>query len=459
MTQPSIQNLLKDKKFCTTALSIGIPVIFANLITIGLNMMDTLMIGKLGLEELAGVGAANRIYSVFIIICFGFYSGSAVHLAQYWGIRDIPNMRRLVGVDLTFAIGFSLLVMVAGYLFAPSIIDLFLDEPQVIDYGVEYLRAVLLSYGLASISLVFSFLSRSIHRLLAPTLINGVAFVVNTVLNYCLIFGKLGFPELGVKGAAVATVIARAVELLAMLLYIYTAKEHPLAARLKEMFAWDKPFLKMTIRTTIPVVLSEGAWSSGQALYYIAYGNLGFAAQAVVQVSSVVSDLFQTIFFGVGNACAVMIGNELGRGKRDLAYTYSQLFLRITAILCIIMTVLLLLSRNVIINIYDYDPATNAVLRETLVVYALFNTPRMLTYTLLVGILRAGGDTSFSSTLDILGIWCIGVPLAFLSAKVWGLSLSWVIALSLSDEIIKTFICLWRMKSRKWMHVLTMVES
>ena len=244
-----------------------------------------------------------------------------------------------------------------------------------------------------------------------------------------------------------------------MLLYVYTAKGHPLAARLKEMFAWDKPFLKTTIRTTIPVVLSEGAWSSGQALYYIAYGNLGFAAQAVVQVGSVVSDLFQTTFFGVGNACAVMIGNELGRGKRDLAYTYSQLFLRITAILCVVLTLLLLFSRDLIINIYDYDAATNTILRETLVVYALFNTPRMLTYTLLVGILRAGGDTTFSSTLDILGIWCIGVPLAFLSAKVWGLSLSWVIALSLSDEIIKALICLWRMKSKKWMHVLTMVES
>ncbi len=455
MAQESFVDLLRDKQFRRTAFAIGLPVVIAHIFSIGLNMIDTLMIGKLGLAELAGVGAANRFYAVFSVICFGFYSGTSVHLAQFWGVRDIPNVRRILGVDLVFALLFSLLTMALSYFCTPSLLRLFNKDPQVVALGVDYLRIVQFSYILTAISFIITFQSRSIHRLAVATTVNAIALVINTALNYCLIYGRLGFPALGVKGAALATVFARLVEMVALLTYVYGSKDHPFAASLRELFDWNKPLLKGLIQKTIPVVCSEGAWSSGQAASFIAFGKLGYAAQAVVQVGSVVGDFFQAVFFGVGTSCAVMIGNELGRGNKGRAYSLSWAFLVICTALCVIMTLLFLASKNLVIQIYGYDPETSAVLNSTLVVYALFNTPRMLTYVLLLGVLRAGGDTTFSSALDILGVWGISVPLAFLGAIVWRLPLSLVIALSLSDEVVKAGICLWRMKTKRWMNVLT----
>lgn len=443
-----------DRNFYKTAAGIGVPIIFQQLIGICLNMIDTMMIGKLGVNELAAVGAANRVFFVFIIICFGFYSGCSVLLAQYYGAGDTLNIRRLLGIDYIFGTAFSLLVMTASLLLAPQIISLFADDRAVIGFGVQYLRIVQISYLFTAWAYVVTFNCRAIHRLVVPTIISSLALGVNTFLNYCLIYGNYGMPALGVEGAAIATVIARVAECVAVICYVYLAKGHPLAARLREMFSFSKAMLRRVLKTTYAVVISEGTWSIGNAVYYIAYGKTGPAALAVVQVASVVVDLFQAIFFGIGNASAVMIGNELGRHNKENAYDYGKHFLRITLYICIAMMAAFWFAKAPILRFYDFDTATSALLDHTLNVYILYLIPRMLTYTLFIGILRAGGDTRFCMLLDVGGIWCVGVPLAFLGALVFGWELPYVVALSLADEVVKLFLCLWRLKSKRWINVL-----
>ena len=307
---------------------------------------------------------------------------------------------------------------------------------------------------MTAFSFLMSFNSRAIHNLKVPTLASVLAITINTVLNYGLIFGNLHLPRLGVEGAAIATLTARFVEMLLILGYVYFSHDHPLAVDLATIRKLDIPLMKRVVKTALPVAMSESAWSIGTTVCFIAYGLLGTSAVAVVQVASVINDLFQCVFFGLGNACAVMIGNELGRNHTKLAYAYGKAFIVINIGFCLAMTAALLLFKGAIIDVYNYDRVTSSMLNLTLIAYALYTTPKMMSYVHICGILRSGGDTKFCMFCDLIGIWCVAIPMSFLAAVVWKLPLHWVVALSFSDELVKAMVTLWRFRSKKWIHVL-----
>ena len=302
-----MQNKHCDRNFYRTVLMIAIPIVIQNLISIGLNMADTIMIGKVGVDELAAVGTANRLYFIFSTLCFGIYSGAAVYVSQYWGVRDIKNIRRTFGIDILLGTGMSLFFTALALFFAPQILSLFTRDARVIELGGQYLKIVAISYFFTSMSFAINFNSRAIHQLKVPTIINMLALFINLGLNYVLIFGKFGMPKLGVRGAALATLIARVIEFALMVTFVYSNSEHPLAGKPKELFSFDKEMFRRVLKTSLPVIISEGGWSIGNSVYYIAYGMLGASALAVVQVASTINDLFQSVFFGIGNASAVMI--------------------------------------------------------------------------------------------------------------------------------------------------------
>lgn len=443
-----------DSSFYRMIFMIAVPIIIQNLISIGLNMADTIMIGKLGVNELAAVGTANRLYFIFSTLCFGIYSGASIYVSQYWGVRDILNIRKTFGIDIILGGGLSLVFTFAAFVLGPQILSLFTRDTLVIELGMQYLRPVALSYFFTSMSFAVNFNSRAIHNLKVPTLINIIALFANLFLNFCLIFGRLGFPKLGVAGAAWATLIARIGEFVLMFLFVYLSDDHPLAGTPKELFQADSVLFRKVLKTSFPVIISEGAWSIGNTVYYIAYGLLGSSAIAVVQVASVVNDLFQSMFFGIGNASAVMIGNELGRKNKDNAFRYASTFLKMTLVINIIVSIALFFSRGAIMNLYNFDPITNSMLEKTIIVYAIYMTPKMFTYVLFCGILRSGGDTAICAFMDIIGVWVIGVPLAFFGVLVLDLPLHLVVSLVFFEEWIKLFFSFHRFRSKKWIRTL-----
>jgi len=450
-----MKNKLKfDKNFYKPMMVIALPVVIQNLISIGLNMIDSIMVGQLGVNPLAAVGIANRVYFVFSMICFGIYSGSSIFIAQYWGVKDLKNIKKLFGMNLFLGTVLSVALSVAVFIFPRQIVSVFSNDVTVINDGITYLRIISVSYLFTALSYAASFNSRAIHKLKAPTIISAIAISINTVLNYLLIYGVAGFPKLGVAGAAIATVIARIVEFVLMFGYIYKSKEHPLAGNLKELMSWDFKMFKNTLKTSLPVIISESSWSLGTTVYYIAYGMIGPSAIAVVQVAYIINDLFQSMFFGVGNAAAVMIGNEIGRNKMDKAYDYSMAFLKITLWLNIIISICLFLVRNLIVNMYNFDPQTNLMLERSLIVFSIYMTPKMFSYMFICGILRSGGDTKFCMYLDLISIWLIGVPLSFFSVLVLKLPIYYVLAVVFSEEIFKLAIVLKRYYSKKWINNL-----
>ncbi|WP_216858908.1 MATE family efflux transporter [Bacilliculturomica massiliensis] len=440
--------------FYRKMIMIAFPVMLQNLISIGLNLIDTLMIGRVGVDELAAVGAANQVYFIFSMTAFGIYSGAAVYTAQFWGAQDISGIRKVVGID--FAVGgtMALCFTVGAFFGAPHILWLFAKDPEVIAYGTQYLRLVCFSYVFTALSYVLSFNSRSIQRLAGPTCINAAAMLVNTVLNYGLIYGNLGMPRLGVRGAALATLIARITEFSVLIIYIYHDRSHPLAASFKELTSFGSDMFRKVMKTALPVVISEGTWSIATSAYFIAYGILGASALAVAQVASVVNEFSQSIYFGLGNAAAVMIGEKLGQGRTDEVEMDAKRVLNIVMVMNFIVTLALISVRGPIASFYRFDGATTELLKSTLFVWALFITPKMFEYLLICGILRAGGDTRFCMVVDVLGNWLVGLPMAFAGVTLFHFPLPLVVAMVSSADILKAIICWYRYKQKKWICVL-----
>lgn len=450
---------IEEKRlFYKKMLLIGIPVVFQNLVSIGLNLIDTLMIGMLGEQELAAVGAANQVYFIFTVSLFGLFSGAAVYTAQYWGAQDIAGVRKVLGIDYMVGFFFSIAVSIIAFVFAPGIIGLFSKDDAVIAFGVDYIRIACFSYVFSGISCAISYNSRAIQNLKVPTAINAAALGVNAVLNYLLIFGVGIFPHMGVKGAATATLIARVFELTTLLIYVYTREEHPFKTGFRTLFSFDFPYFLRVMRTAVPVVFTEGCWAASVALIFAAYGKLGTSALAVAQVANVVCEMLQSFYFGIGNATAMIIGEALGQGKTETSYQNAKRAIKIVAILNIFMTALMILMSKPVAGIYHFTGETYTLLIQALITMAITITPKMLGYITIVGVLRAGGDTVFCMKLEIICNLCIQVPLAYLAVLLFHTSLPAAMLLVEIGDIVRIAASIPRVKSRKWINIVTDAE-
>ncbi len=449
----------RNKDFYRKMLFIGIPVVFQNLISIGLNLIDTLMIGLLGEQQLAAVGAANQVYFIFTVSLFGLYSGAAVYTAQYWGARDIGGVRRVLGMDYMTGLVLSLVVTVIAYVFGPFIISLFSKDAAVIDYGVRYIRIACFSYVFSGMSSAISYNSRAIQNLKVPTIINACALCVNAVLNYLLIFGVGPFPEMGVEGAAAATLIARIFEFSALVTFVYTRNSHPFKAGIRELFSFNREQFSRVMKTAVPVVFTEGSWSLSVSLIFAAYGLLGTSALAVAQVANVVCELLQSVYFGVGNASAMLIGETLGQGNKETAFQSGKRAVKIVWILNVIMTAFMILVSRPVAAIYNFSGETEELLIIALITMAVTITPKMLGYIYDVGILRAGGDTVFCMKLEVVTNLCLQVPMAFFAVLVLKASLPAAMLLVEAVAVIRIAFSVVRFRSRKWINIVADISE
>ena len=303
--------------------------------------------------------------------------------------------------------------------------------------------------------MAISYNCRAVQNLKFPTCISLIAFFMNASLNYVLIFGKLGMPALGAQGAAIATLIARVFECAVLLIYLIFDKEHPLHASIGNLFSFDRKLFLRVMRTALPVVATEGSWAMSFALILAAYGKLGTSALAVAQVANVIASVLQSLYFGLGNSTAVIIGEGLGQRNKEKAQYFGKLSLITTIVFNIVVTSFLILISSRIASIYAFNAETMELLIKTIIVEAILITPKMTAYMFIVGILRAGGDTVFCMKIEIFCNLLISLPLAYISVMVLHVSLP--IALIIVDigDVIRILVCYPRYKSRKWINILT----
>ncbi len=446
------EKIFTDKNFYKTLLALAIPIVLQNLITSSLNMVDTIMIGAVGENEVAAVGIANQVFFLYTLLMIGIASGCGVFISQFWGNQDKGNIKKVLGLGLLSVLVLGT-VFTAAVLFVPeTLIRFFSKDPTVIVLAVEYLRITGLSYIATGVTLLFSIALRSIGKAKLPMLISAASILINTAFNYILIFGKLGAPAMGVEGAAIATVIARTVEVLCILLFSLRP-DSPLAGKLKTYLAFSGLFMKKVFGTMIPVILNEGCWGLGMIFYAIAYGKIGTQAQAAIQICTTVQNLFLVVCFGIAGAALVMIGNEIGAGNEARARDYARELFRLAILLGFLLGATLILLTPSILSLFSkvsqdvLDPAAN-ILR----IFAFSAPIRVLNCLLIIGIFRGGGDAAFALKTEAATMWGIGIPLAFLGAMIWHCTIAQVFLLITLEEVVKFMVCVIRLKSNRWSH-------
>ncbi|MFA9397385.1 MAG: MATE family efflux transporter [Clostridiaceae bacterium] len=440
-----------DKNFYKKLFVIGIPIMIQNLISSSLNMVDTLMIGKLGDESIAAVGLSNQVFFLFTLILFGVFSGASIFTAQFYGKKDIKNIRRVLSVCLMSGIFVAIIFTFFVLVFPKEILGIFSKDLKVINLGADYIFIVGFSYILTSISFAYSFSARSIGQAKIPMVVSGIALACNTILNYILIFGEFGFPELGVKGAAYATLISRIVEIILILSIVYKL-DLAIAARWKDLCDVSLEFILKIYKTAFPVIINESFWALGMTAYSRAYARMSTEAIASVQIGNSVQNLFLVFSMGLGNACAVMLGHEIGKGKEENAIAYSKKYYYVGFIISIILGVVLFFSAN---NIISYFNVSDKVAKNSvyiLKIISLFLWAKTFNMITIVGVLRSGGDTKFAMFTELGTIWLYGVPIVMLSALYFKFPIYIVILLANFEEVIKLFIGIPRVISKKWVN-------
>ncbi len=445
--------LFEDKKFYKTLLHLAIPIAVQNFVSSTVNMVDTVMIGQLGEIEIAAVGQANQLFFLFALMLFGVSSGSSIFTAQYWGKRDIINIRRVLGIGLATACGVAALFTILALFFPRQVMMIYSKDPAVIEAGIKYLRIVGFSYIVTAISFIYSTALRSTEQARLPLVISVISLLMNAVLNYGLIFGKLGLPEMGIEGAALATLIARVVEAALMLIFVYAGKYAP-AAHLKEMLDLSKEFVKRFYKTAIPVILNESIWALGVSIYSIIYGHIGTQAVAAVNISGTVTNIAMVLFQGTCNAAAIMIGNRIGAGEEDKAYVYAKRLLVIGPVMAVGIGAITILSSDFFLGFYNVTQTVHLYAKNVLIVFSLMMPAKIFNLINIVGVLRSGGDTKFSLILDTVGVWFIAIPLAYLGGIILGLPVYWVFFLVSVEEVFKLIAGTKRFKSKKWINNL-----
>ncbi|KNF07585.1 putative efflux protein, MATE family [Gottschalkia purinilytica] len=454
MLPDTLNGLFKDRDYYKILFKIAAPIVIQNLITSSVNIVDTLMVGRLGEAEIAAVGIANQVFLLYSILIMACCSGCGVFIAQYWGVKDEKNIRRVLGLCISVVTTISL-VFTALILIAPSaIISIFNKDPQVIKLGSEYIRLVSLSYTFTAITFAVAAASRSVEKTVPPMAASFLALICNSVLNYIFIFGKAGFTPMGVKGAALGTLIARGVESFVLIIYLYKTNK-VLWGKLSDLFSFNMKFSKKIFGVVIDVVLNELCWGLGSVVYSIVYGHMGTSAIAAIQIYNTVQNLFLVFVFGMAAASVVMIGKETGAGNKEKAMRYGYQSTALTAIIGIVASILLALSAGFIVSLFNIPDIVRYYAKMILYVVAFVFAIRSINIILIVGVLRGGGDAKYSLKIEAFTMWGIGVPLSFIGAFVLKWPVYWVVGLLTVEEIVKCYFSVSRLRTGKWIKRVT----
>lgn len=448
------KSALWDKTFLLTLVTLMVPMILQNLLTLGTQMMDSIMLGQLGQNELSASSLANQPFFIFNLLIFGMASGSSVLNAQFWGKRDIRSIKIIISICLKVAFTVSILLAAVVMLFPRAVMAVYTNDQAVIELGAQYLQVIgwcYIFHGIAS-TLLTSIRSVGIVRV---AVVDSVfALVCNTSLNYILIFGKLGFPVLGVRGAAIATVITRIGEVAIVLTYLLFI-DKKLKFRPRDLAAFEMGLLKNYLKNGLPVAFNEVFWSIGVSIQSMILGRLGADAVSASQMSSIVQQFATVFIFGVANAAAIIIGNDIGAGRMEEAKSRIRAFRWIAVWVGLFAAgVILVLSRPVV-GFYNVPEETKELALQMLRMLSVIVLFVSQTGIGVVGLLRGGGDPRFGVFVDLCGLWLFAVSAALLAAFVFHAPVLAVYLCSKLDEPVKLVMLTWRMRNDRWIKDVT----
>lgn len=427
-----------------------LPMALKELISSLTNLIDTIMIGRLGDAPIAAIGIGNQVYFLFTVFLFGISCGAGVFSSQFWGKQDIPKMRKILGLNLLLAMGLALVFIFAAVTFPVQIFNAFKAAPEALNERVTYLRIVCIGYFATAITTAFDSSVCCSEKAALPFIVRAIGLLVNVVLNWILIFGRLGAPAMGVKGAAVATVIARFSELAVMLSAVYGRKMIQ-AALFKELFTIPKEIVVKFFKTSSAVILNEMAWALGTTAYSWVFARISPEAIVVITIVQNIERLMLVFFHGGGNAGGVFIGKAVGAGNYEEAYEYGKRLAVLSVITSVVLSLIFIAARPIILMPYQVSAEVYNQSMNLLAVVAVMMNIKALTFLLIVGVFRNGGNPGAAFLIDIGCVWLVGVPMVTLGGLVLHLPLLISYAMMCSEEIVKVIISVTYFKKKEWM--------
>ncbi|MDR0223240.1 MAG: MATE family efflux transporter [Oscillospiraceae bacterium] len=451
--------LIKDKKFYKSVIAIGVPIAFQQLVSFSVSMADAVMLGWASEadELISAASLANQLFFIFILTMVGLTGGGITLAAQYWGKGDVKAIRKITAMILHIGVIISFVTGMAVLMFPAGVMGLFTKNAVIIEKGVEYLGIVGYSYFMCGISFTLMAMLRSVEIVKISLFTDLIALFISVFLNWALIFGNLGFPALGIKGAAIATLIARAAGFAIFAAYVFLADKR-LKFRFKDIFCFDKPLFGDLLKYGFPVLFNELVWALAIAVQAAIIGHIEYAKGdpvAANTVSNQIFQLFSSAIIGISNAAMVLVGKSVGEGKLGEAQRKAEKFFKMSVIMGAVGCVFVLLIRDAAARAFGLSAETLALAKELMFVMAFVIIFSSIATMTIVGTLRGGGDTRFCLIMEIAVIWGVALPLAAVFAFALKLPVAAVLAGMKSDEAIKTVICAVRIKRRKWIKEVT----
>ena len=439
-----------NKKFYKTLITLCIPIIIQNLLSNLINMVDTIMVGGLGEISVASIGIANQYFFLYNMALSGIIGGASLFIAQFYGKNDKLNIRKITGLSVISALMIGITFMIVA-LFSPKfIIYFFSKDLDVIKVATNYFSIIGFCYPIIAISNVFSMGSRSIRNPKLGMICSTISLFINIILNYVFIFGKLGMPALGASGAAIATVIARIIELILLVSYIYFIKDdYELRFTFKDIKLINKDLLKAYISKTTPTFLNDTLWAFGTVLYAVAYSKAGTSAIAASQIASSTGNFFIVTAVCVAIGSSIMIGNELGADNIKKAIYYSKKFAILVTVVGALFGLLLIISIPGLIKLFSVSDQLMPDIKKIFVIMGILMALKTFNTFIIIGVLRSGGDTKYALFLEMGCMWIVSLPLTFFAAYK-GLPIYILVGLTYTEEVVKFIFGVPRAISKKW---------
>lgn len=452
--------LNRGRAFYQNLLFLALPILFQNLITTSLGMIDTFMVGSLGEAPLAAVAQANILVFIIQLIIFGLQSGSSVLISQYWGKGDTDAINRVMGVGFYLAGAISALFAASLFFFPYQIIGLLTDNQELIPLAVGYARIVGFSYLFNSITGVYTGAHRSMENPKLGLCIYAASMCTNTFLNWVLIFGNLGAPRLEVEGAAIATLTSRIVEFVIMVVYAKCNRRFRLKPAV--LFRPDRALVQKFFRYATPVVVNEMLWGLGTSMYKVIMGHMEGSTQilAARAISGNIEDICIVAVLAIANTTAIIIGREIGAGRRSTVYELATALDTISFLCGAVIGTLLVVSAHtwlpvVVYPLFHLTPVSSEIATIILTFIGCLMPLRSFDTTNTVGVLRGGGDIRVAAIIDVSAMWLVAIPLAAFFALVLRWNIVWVYVAVTVEQLVKSTLGILRFRSHAWINDIT----
>lgn len=448
------KNFLISRAFFTSLLSIAVPIALQNTISFGVAVMDSVMLGSFGDVAIAAANLGNQPFSILMSFGFGLSSGGTVLIAQYWGKGDMVRIRKVMRLSMQMVFCASLAITLLCMAFPEQILRIYTKDESVVRAGAGYLSLVLFSYIPYSISNNYMMSLRAVEQVKMSTGIYAVSFFVNVFFNYVFIFGKFGAPRMEVRGAAVGTICARVSELIMVLLYMYL-RERRVGFRIHECLRFDKEMAPSFARHSLPVLGNELLWGVGFSMTNVIIGRISSIFLAANSIAGVLNQLMFISVAGVSNAAAVLTGKTIGEGSRERARKTANTLLLTSLFVGVFNCLLVLLIRPLFLSLYNVTPETYEAAWSILGTMALLQLPLGVDVTVIVGVLRGGGDTQAAFLYDCGALWLVSIPMGILAGFVFHWPLPAIFLCLKLDSAIKAVLGVLRVHSGKWIRNVT----